>query len=118
MTQSKGRTRNFKHRISIEREALSFANEFADRACAKRLHGLSHAAINFWMDSLSQLLNEEDLRHIDRCLKELARATGLLADESRCAVAEGKVSSDFPELLIAFKQALLNAKTTKSMLNC
>ncbi|NVK57152.1 MAG: hypothetical protein HWE26_16225 [Alteromonadaceae bacterium] len=106
MTKSEGRTRNFRKRISIEREVLAVANEASEASRGVALLGLSEASIQRWVKGLECQLSERQVRPAERALKELSRATGLLADESRCAVAEGKVSSDFPNLLAEFKLAL------------
>jgi hypothetical protein len=106
MRKSLERTRNFKQRIEIERRALSDANLFSEILGVGNLLGLSNAAIARWVSGLSDQVDSAQLEDIERGVRNLARATGLMSDESRCAVAERKVSSDFPELLSSFKATL------------
>lgn len=113
MIDRRGRTRSFKRRISIEREVLGIANEFSLNAGANTLLGLSDSAIKQWVDSLKKPVDTIHLQQIEKCIREISRATGLLSDESRCAVAESKVSSDFPELLTAFRKVLMNAESDR-----
>ena len=101
MNAAFGRTRNFRKRITIERKVLANANLLSERLSCEMLLGLSNAAIKAWTSELSQKLPRSQVAEIEHSVKELARATGLLSDESRCAVSEGKVSADFPELLMA-----------------
>jgi hypothetical protein len=101
-----GRTQNFSKRIAVERESLSRANLVSDRLSCRPLLGLNDAAISVWTNELSNALESHQLSVIEHSLRELSRGTGLLSDESRCAVAEGKISADFPELLVAFQNAL------------
>lgn len=101
MSATLGRTRNFSKRIAIERNVLASANLLSERLSCQKLLGLSEAAIGNWISELTNEIAGPQLAEIDRTVKELARGTGLLSDESRCAVAEGKVSADFPELLAA-----------------
>jgi hypothetical protein len=101
-----GRTQNFSKRIAVEREALTRANLLSDRLSCGPLLGLNDAAISVWIEELSKELQSNHLAVIEYALRELAIGTGLLSDESRCAVAEGKVSKDFPELLAKFQTAL------------
>jgi hypothetical protein len=102
-----GRTQNFSKRIAIERETLSKANLISERLSCRPLLGLNDAAISVWMRELSNAIeSHHQLSVIDHSLRELSRGTGLLSDESRCAVAEGKISADFPELLVTFQNAL------------
>jgi hypothetical protein len=90
----------------VERETLSRANLISDRLSCRPLLGLNDAAISVWMDELSKVLENNQQSIIEHSLRELSRGTGLLSDESRCAVAEGKISADFPELLVTFQNAL------------
>ena len=106
MNVALGRTRNFSRRIAIEREVLAGANLLSERLSCDKLFGLNDAAIVVWISSLSNYVGGVQLSTIEHALRELARGTGLLSDESRCAVAEGKVALDFPELLTAFQNAL------------
>ena len=101
-----GRTRNFSRRIAIEREVLTGANLLSQRLSCDKLFGLNDAAIRVWISGLSNCLESAQLSTIEHAVRELARGTGLLSDESRCAVAEGKVSADFPELLNTYQNAL------------
>ncbi|WP_298937440.1 hypothetical protein [uncultured Ruegeria sp.] len=101
-----GRTQNFSKRIAIEREVLAAANLLSERLSCDKLFGLNDAAIVVWISSLSNYIDSAQLSTIEHAVRELARGTGLLSDESRCAVAEGKVSADFPELLTAVQNAL------------
>lgn len=110
MNTNAGRTRNFRRRIAIERETLIDANKLSEANQLQKLLGLTDAAIRSWIQALAVVLPADQLREVDRTVRELSRATGLLSDESRCAVAEGKVSADFPELLKAFKVALFDAE--------
>lgn len=107
MNRSLGRTRNFRERIDVERKTLARANQVSQRLECSPLLGLTEAAISAWMRSLSNVLTDsEKLSEIEFTVRELARGTGLLLDESRCAVSEGKVSADFPQLLATFEGAL------------
>jgi len=108
MSGQLGRTQNFRKRIAVERETLSRANLVSDRLPCDPLLGLNNSAISVWIEELSVELENYQLSAIEHALRELARGTGLLSDESRCAVAEGKISADFPELLINFQNALDN----------
>jgi hypothetical protein len=103
-----GRTRNFSRRIAIEREVLAGANLLSERLSCDKLFGLNDAAIRVWISGLSNCVESAQLSTIEHAVRELARGTGLLSDESRCAVAEGKVSADFPELLTAYQSALVD----------
>ncbi|MEQ5796264.1 hypothetical protein LZ686_16640 [Paracoccus sp. NFXS7] len=103
-----GRTQNFSKRIAVEREALSRANLVSDRLACKPLLGLNDAAISVWVAGLLERISDHHLSNVEYAVRELARGTGLLSDESRCAVAEGKISADFPELLVTFQGALDN----------
>lgn len=106
MNAAFGRTRNFHMRISIERKVLANANLLSERLSCEKLFGLSNAAIDAWLSELSRKLPGSQVAKIEHAVKELARATGLLSDESRCAVSEGKVSADFPELLAACEKTI------------
>lgn len=106
MKKQFGRTQNFSKRIAVERETLSRANLTSDHLSCSPLLGLNDAAISVWIDKLSKELESHQLSVIEYALRELARGAGLLSDESRCAVAEGKISADFPELLVTFQNAL------------
>lgn len=109
MSEAFGRTRTFSKRIGIEREALRSANLFSEQISCTKLLGLNDTAISVWINALESNLEHAQVRLIERTVRELARGTGLLSDESRCAVAEGKVSADFPTLVQAFKEALSQA---------
>ena len=101
-----GRTQNFRQRIAVERETLSRANLLSSRLSCAPLLGLNDAAVSVWVDQLSARLESHQLDYVEFALRELARGTGLLSDESRCAVAEGKISADFPTLLFRFQNAM------------
>jgi hypothetical protein len=105
MSSTLGRTRNFNKRIAIERNVLASANLLSERLTSEKLLGLSDAAISKWISGLSIKVEERHLAEIESAIKDLARGAGLLSDESRCAVAEGKVPADFPELLALCQHA-------------
>ena len=109
MNAAFGRTRSFRMRISIERKVLANANLLSERLSCGKLFGLSNAAIDTWTSDLSRKLPRSQVSKIEHAVKALARATGLLSDESRCAVSEGKVSADFPELLAACEKSIADA---------
>lgn len=109
MRENFGRTQNFSKRIAVERETLSKANLISDRLPCGPLLGLNNSAISVWIGELSAKIENHKLTVIEHALRELARGTGMLSDESRCAVAEGKISADFPELLVNFQNALDSA---------
>lgn len=99
MKTPQGRTRNFSKRVEIERRVLASANSMSAKLSCPKLLGLSGSAIDNWIVGLSSQIEQGQVSEIETAVRELARGTGLLADESRCAVAEGKVSADFPELM-------------------
>lgn len=105
------RTQNFKNRIEVERQVLSVANSFSQKVEITPLYGLSQDSIDNWLAGFSQEFSPNAVEEIEATLKHLSRSSGLLADQSRCAVAEGKVPSNIPSLCSQFSiqiSSLLN----------
>lgn len=107
-----GRTRNFKAKIAIERDVLSIANQLSLHLGVEPLFGLSQVAVVKWTNGLSGVMPSDRVSLIENCLKELARATGLMADQSRCAVSEQKVSVGVPSLFGNYQTSVLFVAST------
>lgn len=94
--QNSDRTRNFRTRVSLEREVLAIVNATGG---VPELLGLTAAAIEDWQKRANSDNPSDRVKHVKAILLAIARETGTVTDQSREVVSQEKISGISPKLI-------------------